>query len=157
MKLQTIAVLIWLTLSGCRYLHNSPTTPEPWYPSVNANSDPVFAVFESRIPCADCEKIKVALVLYRHSETKAPTTYKLARIYVAKRPEDRIVVDGTWTITRGTNLDPNAIVYQLDANAPQEFQTFWVAGQDILFILDHKLRPKVGTAGYSYALNRMRY
>ena len=59
-------------------------------PGDNARGDPVFAVFESRIPCADCEKIKFALALYRDRDTQAPTTYKLARVYVAKT-DDRIV------------------------------------------------------------------
>lgn len=156
MKSPIVVVLLWITLSGCHYSQNAPTTPPPWYPAVNENSDPIFAVFESRLPCADCEKIKFALVLYRDSATKAPTTYKLARVYVARSPEDRIVVDGTWAITRGTTLDPDAVVYQLDTHAPPEFRSFWAIGRDILFILDQDLRPRVGTAGYGYALNRTR-
>jgi hypothetical protein len=156
MKALTVAVLMSLFLSGCGNVQDSRATPEPWCQPVNDDGDPVFAVFESRIPCADCERIKLALALYRDSETEAPTTYKLARVYVGKSPEDRIVVDGAWTITQGTKLDPNAIVYQLDADAPLEFRSFWAIGQDIVFVLDQNRSPRVGTASYSFALNRMR-
>jgi hypothetical protein len=136
------------------------TFPEPWYPSANENGDPIFAVFEGRIPCTGpeligCDKIKVALVLYQNSQSKTPTTFKLARVYVATSPEGRrLVVDGTLTVTHGTKLDPNATVYLLDASAPREFQAYWSIGQDILFILDGDLNPRVGTAGWSYVLNR---
>ena len=160
MTARIIRVLLLVTLSGCMYQQRYPTIPEPWYPSANENGDPIFAVFEGRIPCTDpeqigCEKIKIALVLYHGSKSKAPTTYKLARVYVATSPEgSRVVVDGALTVTHGTKLDPNATVYRLDASAPREFQAYWAIDQNILFILDKDLNPKVGTAGWSYVLNR---
>ena len=146
------ALLIGVSASGC--LQEPPGAYRPLYPAVDAAADPLFAVFESRIPCADCEKIKVALALYRDRDTDAPTTYKLARVYVARSPEDRIVVEGTWAIAHGTKLDPHAVVYQLDAHAPRDFQLYWAIGPDILFMLDEARNPRVGTAGYGYALNR---
>jgi hypothetical protein len=53
---------------------------EAWYPKVNAQGDPVSAVYQSRVPCLDekalatpgCEKVKLALVLYRNRQTEAP-------------------------------------------------------------------------------------
>lgn len=166
MKIQTrlLTIYLWLSmlmgivLTGCmtiNTLEKTPPTIEPWYPAVNEHGDPVFAVFESRIPCADCEKIKFALALYRNRETKTPTTYKLARVYVAKG-DDRTINEGTWAITHGTKSDPQAVVYQLDANAPQEFRSYWLISQDILFILDQDMNPRAGDAGYSYALNKTR-
>jgi hypothetical protein len=140
--------------TGCNTQPKTPATVEPWYPATNENGDGVFAVFESRIPCDDCEKIKFALALYMDSETKMPTTYQMARVYVAKG-NDRTINTGTWTITHGTSLNSQAVVYRLDTNAPQEFQFFWAIGEDILFILDQEMNPRVGTAGYSYALNRV--
>jgi hypothetical protein len=160
MTARIVRVLLLLTLSGCMYQQRHSTIPEPWYPSANENGDPIFAVFEGRIPCTDpeligCDKIKVALVLYQDSHSKIPTTYKLARVYVATSPEgSRVVVDGALTVTHGTKLDPNATVYRLDASAPREFQAYWSIGQNILFILDNDLNPRVGTAGWSYVLNR---
>lgn len=146
--------------SGCRQA-TPPSTPlVPWYPAVNENGDPIAAVFEGRIPCfesgyVNCDKIKVALVLYEDQETKAPTTYKLARVYVAESLEGaRQVVQGDWTKSVGTNLDPDAEVYELDSNAPPEFRKYWKIGDGILLMLDEGLMPKVGTAGWSFVLNR---
>lgn len=150
---------ILIMLSGCGYFVSSPTTFEPWYPAVNENGDPVFAVFEGRTPCVgqmaipDCNKIKVGLALYQNAQTQLPTTYLLARVGVGTG-NDRITNAGTLTITHGTALDPQASVYQLDSNAPQEFRSYWAIGQDILFILDQDMAPRVGDAAYSYVLNR---
>jgi len=141
--------------TGCNAQSKTPITVEPWYPATNENGNEVFAVFESRIPCDDCEKIKFALALYVDSKTQQPTTYQMARVYVGTG-NDRTINTGTWTIIRGTSLDSQAVVYRLDENAPDEFQYFWAIGDNILFILDQGMNPRVGTAGYSYALNRIR-
>jgi len=155
--LEKVLLLIFVLILaiGCNTQSETPTTVEQWYPATNENGDEVFAVFESRIPCDDCEKIKFALALYVDSKTQQPTTYQMARVYVAKG-NDRTINTGTWTIIRGTSLDSQAVVYRLDANAPDEFQYYWAIGEDILFILDQEMYPRVGTAGYSYALNRIR-
>ena len=156
-QLRGIVLLLICVMSittGCNAQSKTPITVEPWYPATNKNGDEVFAVFESRIPCDDCEKIKFALALYVDSKTQQPTTYQMARVYVAKG-NDRTINTGTWTIIRGTSLDSQAVVYQLDANAPDEFQYYWAIGNEILFILDQEMNPRVGTAGYSYALNRI--
>jgi hypothetical protein len=156
-----IAGVLWLCiLSGCAVEQPGSTLPERWYPPTNDRGDPIFAVFEGRIPCTDsklsgCDKIKVALALYRDTKSQAPTTYKLARVYVATSPEGaRSVVDGAWTVTRGMKLNPGAAVYRLDAGAPPEFRAYWSIGEDILFVLDKDMSPRVGTAGWSYVLNR---
>lgn len=156
------AGLLLIGLSGCMSLHDKPAAFEPWYPSTNENGDALFAVFEGRIPCTDpdrvgCGAVKVALVVYRNATSAVPTSYKLARVYVAESPEgQRMVVDGRLHMVRGTNLDPDAAVYRLDSHAPPGFQLYWLIGPDILFMLDADLNPRVGTAGWSYVLNRTR-
>jgi hypothetical protein len=143
-----------MILSGCWFPAGAPAPAaiDPWYPQSNENGDPVFAVFECRLPCDDCEKIKFGLALYRDRETRAPTTYMMTRVYVGDG-DDRLIDEGTWTIVRGTGLDPQAVIYRLDSNAPREFRSYWAIGQDILFILDQELIPRVGNAGYGYVLN----
>jgi hypothetical protein len=133
---------------------STPAPLEPWYPAHNARGEAVAAVFESRIPCDDCQTIKLGLALYRDARG-APTTYRMARVHVGKGDE-RTVNEGAWRIERGTKLDPQAPVVRLDGNAPAEFRAFWTIGEDILFVLDRDLSPRVGTAGYGYALNRTR-
>jgi len=100
-------VPVFVIVSGCAHVGKAPTPLAPWYPVVSDRGDSVFVVFESRIPCADCEKIKFALALYRNREADTPTTYKMARVHVAKGD-------------------------------------------------DQEMSPRVGDAGYSYALNRTR-
>lgn len=153
MKKSIYLALILIMLTGCGFFNKPPVVSASWYPSVNEHGDPVFAVFESRIPCADCEKIKLALVLYRDPKTKTPTTYRMARVYVSKG-NDRLVNAGRWAMIRGTKLDPQALVYQLDSNAPQEFRWYWAINEDILYILDQDMNPRVGNASYGYALNK---
>lgn len=157
MKNLILLVSVLIIMSGCGYFRNAPTTFEPWYPAANESGDPVFAVFEGRIPCMaipECSKTKVGLALYHHAQTQLPTTYLLARVDVGTG-NDRVTNAGTWTITHGTALDPQASVYQLDENAPQDFRSYWAIGQDILFMLDQDRKPKVGDASYSYVLNRI--
>lgn len=105
----------------------------------------------------DCSAIKVGLALYRNTRTGAPTTYRLARVYVASSPQgSRLELDGTWDVAQGTALDRNAAVYRLDAGAPNEFRLYWAIGRDLLFLLDDNLQPRVGTASWSCVLNRTR-
>ncbi|MBI5149407.1 MAG: copper resistance protein NlpE N-terminal domain-containing protein [Candidatus Omnitrophica bacterium] len=149
---------ILVMMSGCSYFKQTPAPFDPWYPAVNEHGDPVLAVYEGRIPCMatpDCSKIKMGLAFYQNAQTKLPTTYLLARVGVGTG-NDRITNAGTLTITHGTALDPQASVYQLDLNAPQEFRSYWAIGQDILFILDQDMNPRVGDASYSYVLNRIK-
>lgn len=153
-----IAAMLILSACGAREERGAAA---PWYPSANADGDPVMAVYESRVPCLDeqaratpgCEKVKVALVLYRDAAVGAPTTYLLGRVYVGD-VSGRIETAGRWSIGAGTALDADARVYELDAAAPAEFRSYWAVSEDILFILDRDRRPRVGDAGYGYALNR---
>lgn len=156
-----VAALVCFALSACAAPGRAPAVFSPWYPPTSANGDPVFAVYEGRIPCheaalAGCQTIKVALVLYRQSASATPITYQLARVYVAAGPEGRQVVAGAATVARGTPLDANARVYVLDTNSPREFRRYWAIGDDLLLLLDESGGPKVGTASWSYTLSRTR-
>jgi NlpE N-terminal domain len=162
MTWRTFAAL-WLTiLAGCASQQGPLVDSVPWYPSANEQGDPIFAVFEGRIPCAGrqpagCNKIKVGLAIYRDSRSRTLTSYKLTRVYVAETEEGhRVLESGTMQIARGIKLDSTATVYRLDENVPEEFSAYWAIGTDILFILDSDLSPRAGTAGWSYVLNRTR-
>lgn len=146
-------IALLLILSSCRKENADPITP--WYPETNANGDSVMGEFSSRIPCSDCERLKFSLVIYEDAQTKLPTTYMMARVYVG-RDENRVVNSGNIQVKQGTALDPAHTVYELISGAPPEFTLFWKVDENILFILDSNLSPKVGDAGYGYALNRIR-
>jgi hypothetical protein len=143
---------ITLLMNSCKAQKNAPA---PWYPATNTNGDSVLAVYESRIPCPDCERLKFALVIYGNTQTGSPSTYTMARIYVGKN-NDRLTNSGEIVVKQGTSLDSMHIVYYLSTGAPKEYQIFWKVTKDILFILDDNLTPRVGDAGQGYALNRIR-
>jgi hypothetical protein len=139
-----------------RYGASRPTTVtfEPPYPQVNAAGDPILAVFEGRIPCSssNCERRKVGLVLYDHSATRIPSTYWLG--LVGLTGNDRIVIQGTWTIRKGVKDFPEAVVYELDASAPDDLQRHWRVSEDVLLPLDRSMRPLAGNAAWGYMLSR---
>jgi hypothetical protein len=143
---------ITLLMGSCKAQKSAPA---PWYPATNTNGDSVLAVYESRIPCPDCERLKFALVIYGNTQTGSPSTYTMARIYVGKN-NDRLTNSGKIVVKQGTSLDSMHIVYYLSTGAPKEYQIFWEVTKDILFILDDNLTPRVGDAGQGYALNRIR-
>ncbi len=117
--------------------------------------------FEGRSPCQEvasqlrmdvtsaCNKAKWELILNRDPGTRAPTTYTLNGTLYRKH-----VRRGRWAILRGTNSNPNAVVYQLITNPPQETLLFLRADQNILFFLDKDRNLMVGDADFSYTLNR---
>jgi len=155
MKLQLnfLGIILLVLCISCK--KDQADSLSPWYPETNTNGDSIMGEFGSRIPCADCERLKFSLVIYEDAQTKLPTTYMMARVYVG-RDENRIINSGNMRIIRGTALDPSHLVYELTSGAPGEFTLFWKVDENILFILDPNRQPKVGDAGYGYALNRIR-
>ncbi|MEI2695207.1 MAG: copper resistance protein NlpE N-terminal domain-containing protein [Saprospiraceae bacterium] len=145
-------VTITVFMSSCKA---QKIAPEPWYSETNTNGDSVLAVYESRIPCPDCERLKFALVIYGNTRTGLPSTYTMARVYVGKN-NDRLTNSGNIIVKQGTSMDSTHIVYFLSTGAPKAYQLFWKVTKDILFILDDNLTPRVGDAGQGYALNRTR-
>lgn len=128
----------------------------PWYPLTNEAGAPAFADFENHVPCAldnpavaDCQRIKLGVVLYGTPD--APSTYLISILRVGVG-NDRETHTGTWTTARGTALDPQALTYQLNA-APTHLRTFWPVGDKILFLLDANGFPRPGDAAYGYTLN----
>ncbi len=121
----------------------------------------VFGVFEGRSPCqgiarelqipvaAACTKVKWRVTLYQNPETLAPTVYK-----VEGSLHPRGAREGNWSHVRGTQKDPDAIVYRLQP-AGSESPLLLLKGDDnVLFLLDRNRSPLVGHGEFSYALNR---
>lgn len=123
----------------------------------------ILGVFAGKSPCleiakelnipvdADCFKLKWDLTLYYDPATHAPTRYKLGGTFYRKG-----IREGTWTIIKGTKTNPDAIVYQLDPDKPQGSLFFLKADDNILFFLDKNRNLLVGSAEFSYTLNRVK-
>jgi hypothetical protein len=152
-----IAVLcgsgLGLLEGGCS--QKAATTFDPPYPERNVNGNPIFVVFEGRVPCTipKCTVTKVQLVLYQNQETGAPATYWLGLVHVGLGNE-RIVTEGAWEIQHGVNQYPEGVVYKIDSKTDVAFQYYWRVSDRILLILDENLSPKVGNAAWNYALSR---
>ncbi len=157
-------------MTCCSLFATPPATPVIASPmqSVATNAKPdlptgphVLGVFDGRTPCQElarqlkvvtipeCIKIKWRLILFQDPATHAPTSYSLEGFVYRKPPRT-----GKWTILKGTKTDPNAIVYQLDPDTPQGFQSFLKADDNILFFLDQDRNLLVGNIYFSYTLNR---
>lgn len=122
---------------------------------------PVFAVFKGRTPCQqasedlglrmskDCFKLKWKLTLYHDKDTQAPGTYKIEATFCRQKPRT-----GTWKITRGIKVNPEAVVYELDFEGANQPLRLYKADDNILFFVrqDGELMP--GDELLSYTLNK---
>ena len=136
-----------------------PAAPESG-PGEVSSADSLVGVFEGRTPCGalfvefagyqgpSCEKMKWWLALHRNPQDGSPTTYEFDGTRVTRR--------GTWTITRGTATQPDAIVYRLATELPQQWIAFQRVDDNVLLFLDQDLRVMVGDASWGYVLSRTR-
>jgi hypothetical protein len=154
MRLIPIAIATACLALGACTQQAVQTTFDPPYPERNAAGDPILAVFEGRVPCEvpDCRVLKVSLVLY--GRAKRPTTYWLGTVSVGI-DSDRVVAQGTWTVGRGVDGYPNAVVYRLDRQADERVRRLWRLNDNIAMLLDANMRPKSGDASWGgYSLSR---
>jgi hypothetical protein len=160
--LMTVGLLLQANLihAQAAQLVNAPSKTTSRTPVASGPS--VLGVFDGRFPCAEiakdwkitvgsaCEKVKWDLTLYQDPNTRQPTTYKLRG--TLNRTAAR---EGKWAVLRGTQADPQAVVYQLDADKPS-VSIYLLKGDDnVLFILDQERNLRVGNANLSYTLNRV--
>jgi hypothetical protein len=128
--------------------------------SLEANGSSIWGVFDGRTSCADivveftnlppdpsCFKIKWRLALYQDPKTGQPTTYQFCGTQTSR--------EGTWSITRGTNADPNGIVFRLNLDDSGRFIAFLNADDNNLFVLDSNFNLMVGDELWSYTLSRV--
>jgi len=140
-----------------------------------ANSS-ALGIFVASTPCsqgtkplpgisvnADCELMKWNLTLYQDKSKKTPTTYKLDCLYGFPKQGTtgfvgggkKVEMEGKWAIIKGTALNPNAIVYRLNDNKTNKTISFLKLNDDLLHLLDSDQRLMIGTAAWSYTLNRI--
>lgn len=122
------------------------------------NSKPVPGI----PPGADCEFIKWNLTLYQNAADKTPATYELHCVYgLSKQGTTGFIgggkaldMKGKWAIIKGTATDPAAIVYQLYVEKTNAAISFLKLNDDVLHLLDAGKHLMIGSAAWSYTLNR---
>ncbi|HEV8187089.1 MAG TPA: hypothetical protein VGP83_05030 [Pyrinomonadaceae bacterium] len=120
----------------------------------------LFGMFGGRTPCTSlvrtlhitlndgCQRLKWRVTLLQNPSTHEPTRYKIeGSLHHTAR-------EGTWRIVRGTAVDADAVVYQLDGTATEGPMLLWKADDNVLFLLDERKQPLVGTIDFSYTLSR---
>jgi hypothetical protein len=120
----------------------------------------LFGIFGGRTPCTSlvralhitlndgCQRLKWRVTLLQNASTREPTRYKI------EGSLHHIAREGTWRIVRGTAPDADAVVYQLDGTATEGPMLLWKADDNVLFLLDERKQPLVGTIDFSYTLSR---
>ena len=92
-----------------------------------------------------------------------PTVYELTYVYgLAQQGTPGFIGGGTtvkmqgvWTIVKGTPSNNNAIVYRLTDIKTSKTISFLKLSDDLLHLLDSDQRLMIGSAAWSYTLNRM--
>lgn len=113
----------------------------------------MYGAYEGKIPCTECERVKVRLTLHRDADDNSATTYVLERIFVGDG-NDRLVTQGEWTEEVGAPVDPDGTVVLLDTQTPDDFRRYLAVGDDLLLLLDSQLEPLVGNSQHSFTLSR---
>lgn len=127
------------------------------------NDTSLQVVFDGRTPCQEisaehpemkasesCFKLKWRLILNRDSASYLPTTYTVRKV-VNNEPGE---VSGKWTIIKGTAVNPDVIIYQIEPDKPEESISFLVGDKNVLFFLKKNNTLYVGNEDHSYTLNK---
>ena len=169
MKRMTIIMAV-ASLAGC--LNVTESCSQKKMPDTSS----VLGVFEASTPCsegtrplpgipvnADCEFIRWHLTLYQNPKTFVPGAFKLKYVYgLAKQGTTGFIGGGTavesqglWTIVKGTASDSHSIIYRLTDNKTNKTIAFLKLSDDLLHLLDNDQRLMIGTAAWSYTLNKI--
>ena len=102
--------------------------------------EPLVLTFEGVLPCADCSGIRTRLVLTRRAAGWAEGTYRLTETYADRGSP--IVTTGDWTTLRGSAMDDDDTVYELNPDQPDRARHYLRVGDDrALRALARDLKP----------------
>ncbi len=111
-----------------------------------------------------CERITWQLTLLTNQNSRLPITWKLVSTYGMQAQNapgfvgggTTVELQGTWAIVKGTKSNPEAVVYDLNADKPQKSMSFVKVGEHLLHLLNRDKSLLIGNASWSYTLNRKR-
>jgi len=147
-----------------------------WSQKNGPESSSTLGVFVASTPCSqgtrplpgidageDCELMKWHLTLYQDVLKKTPTIYTLQYSYgLPKQGTTGFIgggktlgIEGKWTVIQGTPSNPHAIIYRLTDNKTNKTISFLKLNDHLLHLLDDDQRLMIGTAAWSYTMNRI--
>jgi hypothetical protein len=168
-----ILVAVSLYLFGSRTINKltDPASPPPSQVSPSSAQTASFpeGIFEGTTPCSNTKRplpqiptnANCRQMIWR-IEFNPDSTFQLSSSYGMPHQGTtgiigggtKIEVQGHWTITRGTNTDPEATVIKLNTENPQESVSFLKVNDDIIHLLDSDKNLMVGSVAWSYTLNK---
>ncbi len=98
---------------------------------------PASETFVGTTVCADCPGIITQLTLTKDAPYSAEGTYELSMTYLESDAEP-LVLSGLWTTERGTPADPDATVYALDPDMPEQTQRYLRVDSETVRMLDRE-------------------
>jgi copper homeostasis protein (lipoprotein) len=121
-------------------------------------SSVLIGTYEGTTACADCTGIQTNLRLYAKGKNDfTDTIYVITRTYQGGRGGDQSFTDrGEWAVMRGDAADPNATVYALDPDQPEQAQYLLLQpGGEALTGLDKQMKPIDAPPQYQSILKRV--
>jgi uncharacterized lipoprotein NlpE involved in copper resistance len=111
--------------------------------------------YKGTMACADCMGIRTELRLYAKGKNDfTDTTYIITRTYLGGRGGTQSFTDrGEWAVMRGDATDPNATVYALNPDQPEQAQ--YLLLQSTLTQLDKQMKLSDAPAMYRLTLTRV--
>ncbi len=154
----TWVVLILIILLGVGYyfiLKNKPVVPSikvttPTSIPTTVVEPLILGPFKGKLPCADCTGLETVITFTRSATGSAEGTFEMSEDYLGKSVEP-IKTTGNWTTLRGTKKDPNAVVYQLNPDKPEESQYYLKVNENQIKMLDKGQNEISGPFNYTLA------
>jgi predicted secreted protein len=117
----------------------------------------LIGTYQGTTACADCTGIQTVLRLYTKGKNDfTDTIYISTRTYQGGRGGDQSFTDrGEWSVMKGDAVDPNATVYALNPDQPEQTQYMLLApGGGTLTGLDRQMKAIDAPAMYQSILKR---
>jgi predicted secreted protein len=118
----------------------------------------LVGVYQGTTACADCTGIQTTLRLYLKGKNDfTDCIYVMTRTYQGGKLGDQSSTSRSeWAVLKGDAVDPNATVYALSPDQPEQTQYFLVQpGGSSLTGLDRQMKPIDAPAMYQTILKKM--
>ena len=149
-----VAVILIALLTNSRAEAESYTLPgESSEPSAEEfiGSPGLVGIYYGHLPRDGHPRQKVTLVLVADPKSGAPKGYTLEQIGVGKIPNARYITKGSWKLVKDPKR-PEAVIYELDADAPPDLRVFWVVDSSNLLVLEKDLKVRRSGFGDPYTV-----
>ena len=157
-----IAIVVLLLTAGFFLFNSKPiskTVTNTVPTSTNQHGvSTIDGVFEGITPCnkANCE-MEIWKVTFNPDSTYALTTfYGMSQpgTLEIKGGGTKINMEGNWTITEGTRVNPKAVVLQLHTDNSPNSISFLKVSDNIIHVVDTNKNMMVGNGSWAYTLSR---